>query len=366
MKENANVASKKIQYGVYIGTYTVNGSKGIYSYLLDDSTGKLKYKGVSSELENPSYLIANQKGNCLYAVSETDNFQGHYGGSAGAYSIDKKTGDLKFINSAPTEGKDPCHLAVDSLNRFLFIANYGDGSISIFKLGLDGKIGPVFARVKHEDPGQKEEMPHAHYILLSPDEKYLLAADLGLDKVMLHSFIREENVISATSNSFIGVTPGSGPRHMTFSPDGKFLYIINEQSSDIKVFKCSLPTLNFTEVQSISTLPDDYTGDNSCAAIRITKDGGFIYASNRGHDSIAIFSVDKSTGKLAHVSSCSTLGRQPRDFNIDPTGKYLFVANQNSGTIVPFSINQATGLLKPINDIIKVPSPSCIEFVTLG
>jgi 6-phosphogluconolactonase len=356
------------KYIAYVGTYTGNGSKGIYYYSLEITSGKLEYRGAAGELENPSYLTVSSDGNYLYSVSEIDHYQDAPGGAAAAYSIAKGTGELRFLNCMPTNGKGSCHLCVDRLNRCLFTANYSDGTITMFRLDTDGQISPVTAMARHQGSGPdpvRQETAHAHYVTLTPDEKYLCTVDLGTDMLMIYDFDPDKGCLPPAATPCIRVKPGSGPRHLEFSRDGRFAYLINELNSTITVLKYSPSGPSFSEIQNISTLPEDYKGLSTCAAIHVSPDGRYLYASNRGHDSIAVFQADPITGRLVLRSISSVNGQNPRDFAIDPTGRYLFAANQNSGTIVPFAIDPVSGLLEPIDGVIHVSDPACIAFVRL-
>jgi 6-phosphogluconolactonase len=325
------------KYTAYIGTYTGSGSEGIYIFSLDTANGILEPAGVLAGLENPSYLAVDSNCRYLYAALETDEFKGEQGGAVGAFSIDRQTGGLRLINCRSTKGKAPCHLSTDIANRYLFAANYSEGTITVFRILPDGSAGPITCIVKHQGTGPdagRQEMPHVHYVTLTPDEKYLCAVDLGIDKMMVYDFDHASGRLTPAESLSTSLRPGSGPRHMEFHPDGKYAYIVDELDSNIVVLRYLPEEYRFEKVQHISALPGSYSGTNYPAAIHLSPDGNYLYASNRGYDSIAVFGVDKASGSLEPVSHMSTHGEFPRDFAIDPTGRYLFAANQKSDTIV--------------------------------
>lgn len=355
-------------YIAYIGTYTQGESEGIYAFELDTETGHLKEKGCLAKLENPSYLAIDRLNRYLYSVMETDNFNGTPSGAVAAYKIHPETGELAPINFSATRGKVPCHISTDRANKILFAANYRDGTVSSFPLQEDGSIGPVSEILRHEGCGpnkERQEKAHAHFVSLVPEEKYLCAVDLGIDKLMLYRYDSSTGRLTLDQDRSLSIRPGSGPRHMAFHPDSNFAYLVNELSSDIVVLKYSPRDFTFKEEQYISTLPEGYTGETTCAAIHVSPDGNYVYASNRGHDSIAIFRISKQTGKLEPIDYSPVLGNSPRDFSIDPTGKFLYAANQDSNTITSFSIDRESGKLQPLEQVISLPSPVCIKFIQL-
>ncbi|MDO8685160.1 MAG: lactonase family protein [Clostridiales bacterium] len=352
----------------YIGTYTSEKSEGIYAIDLDSKTGKLKQKGVMAKLENPSYLTIDINNKYLYSVLETGTFEGEYGGGVAAFSIENRSGGLKLLNYQSTKGQSPCHISTNSLNSYLFAASYGDGTVTVFPINPDGSIGSLLSKTSRiflRPNTGKQENPHAHFVTLTPQEKHLCAVDLGLDRIMVYEYDQKNGALTYSENLSVSVKPGSGPRHMEFHPGGEFAYLINEFGSDVVVLNYSPYNFRFMQIQEISTLPEGYTGTNFCAAIHVSPDGNFLYASNRGHDSIAVFKIHKISGKLTLVSHSTTLGKFPRDFAIDPTGKFLIAANQNSDTIVSFAIIEESGKLEPVDSIIDVPSPVCIKFACL-
>ncbi|NJD04847.1 MAG: lactonase family protein [Ruminiclostridium sp.] len=355
------------KYYAYVGTYTGGESKGIYIFRFNTLTGKLEFIDTSSELENPSYLCISKDSSFLYAVMETQVYNGESGGAAAAYCIDKETGKLRLLNIRPTKGKDPCHLTTDSHNRFLFVSNYSEGTLTVFPLEKDGHIGSISSIISHKGSGQdkvRREESHMHYAALTPDERYLCAVDLGLDKVSVYDFSTQNGCSAASEKLSINIKPGSGPRHMEFSPNGNFAYLLTELSSEVVVLKYSKDG-RFDQIQTVSTLPSNYKGTNDCAAIHISPGGEFLYASNRGHDSLTLFKTDQNTGMLKMLSHISTQGKTPRDFIIDPSGKFLLAANQHSHTLVTYEISPESGQPELSCNTIGIPNPVCIKFACL-
>ena len=356
------------RYYAYIGTYTHGKSKGIYVFHFNTITGKLELAGTSSELENPSYLCISKDNRFLYAVMETEVYQGKSGGAVAAYSINKQTGMLGLLNIRPTKGKDPCHLSTDSHNRFLFAANYSDGTLTVFPLEKDGHIGSMSAIIRHKGSGQdkvRQEEPHMHYAALTPDEKYLCAVDLGLDKINVYDFSPNYGCPSTAEKLSVNIKPGSGPRHMEFSPNGNFAYLLTELSSEVVVFKYDSTGGGFDHIQTVSTLAADLEASSFCAAIHISPGGEYLYASNRGQDSLALFKTDQDSGMLELISHISTRGKTPRDFAIDPSGRFLLAANQDSDTLVTYAIRPESGKLELSGNTLEIPSPVCIKFACL-
>jgi 6-phosphogluconolactonase len=353
---------------VYVGTYTGKESKGIYIFEFDAANGKLKQTGITEGIDNPSYLAVSRDNKYLYSVIENETFGRKYGGGVAAFSIDKHTGGLTLLNTQSTLGKHPCHLSMDSSNRFLIAANYTEGTFTEFSLNTDGRIESLSTIVVHDGSGmnaQRQEKAHVHYVTFTPEEQYLCAVDLGIDRVKIYDFNHKNGNIFPVEDLTIKIKPGSGPRHIIFHPYDEYAYVINELSSEIAVLKYTRNSFKFDVVQYISTLPEEYKGENYGAAIHISACGRYVYASNRGHDSIAIFKIDRNTGKLTLISHAFTMGGWPRDFEIDPTGEFLFAANQNSNTIVSFRIDPESGELNPLGVSASIPNPVCIKFIKM-
>ncbi|MBC2581468.1 lactonase family protein [Clostridium sp. DJ247] len=352
--------AENIKITTYVGTYTNGESEGIYKFTLDTKSGKIENLQLAATLDNPTYLCVDKYNKHLYSVVKLDNR-----GGVASLLIDSSTEKLKLINYQVSEGKPPCHVNIDSDNKYLFSANYHKGTIEVFPVNIDGSISSPSSIVTHEGsgPNKNQEKAHVHYVALDSEEKYLHAVDLGIDKLVVYDF--NEGILWKSNHSSISLKPGCGPRHMTFHPNGKFAYIICELSSEIIALEYDKLTYKFKEIQYISTLPEGYIGENSGGAIQISADGNYLYASNRGHDSIVIFNIDNISGKLKLVDHTSTEGSHPRDFNIDPTGRFLIVANQNSNNVVSFSIDNITGKLTEINSNINIPNPVCIKFLNM-
>ena len=349
---------------LYVGTYTTGKSEGIYGYRMDPLTGALT-RFTSIKAVNPSFLTINSNRRFLYAVNEVGEFLGKPGGAVSAFAIDPATRNLRLLNEQATQGADPCYLSVDSRKRTLLVANYTGGNVSVFPLRSDGTLGMVAEVKQHEGSGPKEQQkgPHAHCIIFDASERHALAADLGIDKVMIYRFDRATGKLSPATQPFAELKPGAGPRHLSFHPSGKFVYAINELDSTMSTFKYNEREGTLTMIETVSTLPNDFTGTSYCADVHVSPSGRFLYGSNRGHNSIAVFAIDPRTGKLTLVEHVSTEGNWPRNFTIDPSGRFLLVANQRSDNVVVFSIDATTGRLKPtgVNEVI--PSPVCLKFL---
>ena len=349
----------------YIGTYTRGGSKGIYAYRFQPSTGKLTEIGLVGETSNPSFLAIHPNHRFLYAVNEDNTFQGKRAGSVSAFSIDPATGQLKLLNQVSSGGPGPCHLALDKTGNWLFVANYGGGSVAAYSVHSDGSLGEAAAFVQHEgssvDP-QRQRGPHAHSTNITPDNHFVLVADLGLDRILSYKIPPAGGKLVPGDPPYSSIAPGSGPRHMAFHPKGKFAYVCNEMAATVTA--CSYEKDGkLKELQTISMLPKDFNGPKGSAEIAVHPNGKFLYASNRGHDSIAIFAIDPSKGTLTAVDYVPTQGKAPRNFAIDPSGKYLLAANQDSGNIVEFRLDPATGRLTPSGTMVQLPFPVCITFL---
>ncbi len=352
---------------VYIGTYTQHESEGIYAFRFDIATGKIKSMGLMAKAENPSYITFDHSRQHLYAVYETEDYKDRCGGAVGAYSIQAQSGNLLFLNEQSVLGRGPCHLCVEDKMKAVITANYTDGSLSVFRQNNDGSIGDMTDYVQHAGCGLdkvRQEMAHAHYVTFTPDQKYIYAVDLGIDQVKVYNLNTCNHTLEEVKELVFTMKGGSGPRHIAFHPKLSLFYLVNELSSEIMVFDTVAeghPAL----LQTISTLPDSYRAENLCAAIKITPDGRFLYVSNRGHDSLAGFQIDKQSGKLELISHTSSGGNWPRDLEIDPYGKWILVANQESNEITAFQIQGETGILKPKGRIAKLSKPVCIKMMEL-
>lgn len=343
----------------YVGCYTKpGGAKGIYRYQLDLDTGKVTGGTLVAEAKNPTFLAVHPGGDYLYAANENQD------GTVGAYEI-LDDGGLKLLNVESAKGNGPCHLTLDGAGKNVIVANYGSGSIACLPVKEDGSLAPASAAVQHKgssvDKG-RQEGPHAHSAYVDAAEKFVYACDLGLDQVLIYRLDAEKGGLTPADPPHATVPPGSGPRHLAFDPDGAHAYVINEMTSTISVFKHDAETGALTAVQTLSTLPAAFKGNNSTAEIFVHPNGRFVYGSNRGYDSIAIFGVDEQTGQLKALGHASTGGKTPRNFAIDPTGMWLIAANQDTDNFTVLKIDPKTGGLKPTGQSVEVGMPVCVVF----
>jgi 6-phosphogluconolactonase len=364
----SNVVEKSAKYRVYVGTYTGGkaGSEGIYLLEFDPSTGSIESKGLAGKIVSPSFLAIHPTRKFLYSVNEVGDFAGKPSGAVTAFAIDEASGMLRQLNQQSSVGSGPCHLTVDATGKNVLVANYGSGSVAVLPIAADGSLRPASSFIQHTgksaDPG-RQEGPHAHSINLDAANRFAFAADLGLDKVLIYAFDSNSGTIKPNSTPFTKVTPKSGPRHFAFHPTGRFAYVINEMANTVTALAYDPANGSLDELQTISTLPADFNGTSYTAEVQVHPSGKFLYGSNRGHDSIAVFAIDEKTGKLEFVEAEPTQGKNPRNFALDPTGAYLLAENQDSNTIVLFRIDPATGALTPTGTTIDVPMPVCIKMI---
>ena len=356
-------------YLVYVGTYTTKtASKGIYAFRYDASSGKLTPIGVAVEAQDPSWVAVHPNGRFLYAVNEAGK-----NSMVSSFSLDPQSGKLTLLNQLPALGEDPCYLSFDRTGKYVFIANYTSGNVVVFPIEADGKLWSATANVHDEGAlgpnKERQEGPHAHWIEASAGNRYAYVSDLGLDKVLIYKFDAASGKLGNPDSNQQGafsatLPPGSGPRHVAFSGNGKFMYVLNEVQSTVTVFANDARE-RYRAVQTISALPKDFSGRNDAAEIAIHSSGKFLYSSNRGHESIALFKVDPGTGKLMASGDYSVEGKEPRHFAIDPSGNYLLAEDQLSDKIVTFRIDKKTGGLTQTGDTVDVPSPVCLAFLAL-
>ena len=357
------------KYLMYVGTYTEDGSKskGVYVYRFDPDSAEISSLGLAAQTSNPSFLAVHPNHRFLYAVNEVSNYKREKSGAVSAFVIDRATGKLTFLNQVASRGADPCYITVDKTGKYVLVANYTGGSVAAFPVLEDGRLGEASAFVQHTGHGtdpKRQEGPHAHSIDLSPDNRFALVDDLGLDETLTYKFDSSTGSL-APDPKVAPAPPGAGPRHFAFHPNGKFAYVVNEMASTVSVFGYDAATGALKTLQVIPTLPKNFAGENTDAEIEVHPSGKFLYASNRGHDSIAVFSVDPNQGSLALVEYASTKGQSPRNFEIDPAGKLLFAANEKSDSIVIFRIDQQTGRLTPTGKTLDVVQPVCVKFVPI-
>jgi len=355
-------------YLIYIGTYTGPSSKGIYAFRFNAETGKATSLGLAAATTNPSFLAIDPNKKFLYAVNEVSEYEGQKTGGVSAFAVDSKTGKLSFVNEVSSEGPGPCHITLDRTGKYVLVANYDGGSLAAYPVLDDGRLGKPSANIQHSGHGadpERQAKPHAHWIGLSPDNRFALAVDLGLDKVLVYRFDQAKGRLVPNDPAFAGVDAGAGPRHFTLDPSGKFGYVINELGSSISAFSYDAKAGILHTVQTISTLPQDFKGKNDTAEIVVHPNGKFLYGSNRGHDSIAVFAIDPAKGTLKPIDYVSTQGKTPRNFEIDPSGSYLFAADQDSDKVVVFRIDAESGRLTATGEVLQVPSPVCVKLVAI-
>ncbi len=350
---------------VYVGTYTSGKSQGIYLLDLDLASGTLHPRGVAAEVGNPSFLAIAPNHRFLYSVNE-GGAGGIKGGAVSAFAIDAATGHLTLLDQQSSGGEGPCHLSVDKTGKCVLVANYGSGSIAALPIHADGRLAPASATVQHHgssaDPS-RQEGPHAHSINVDAADRFAFAADLGLDKILVYRFDAAQGTLVPNDPPAAVVAPKSGPRHFAFHPNGRSAYVINEIASTVTAFRYDPEKGTLALLQSLSTLPEGFTGNNSTAEIQVHPSGKFLYGSNRGHDSIAIFQINPESGRLTPAGHQATGGKTPRNFGIDPTGTFLIAANQDSDNLVVFRIDPETGRLTPTGHTATVPMPVCVLFL---
>ena len=353
---------------VYVGTFTGAKSQGIYVSRLDTASGELSAPRLAAKVVNPSFVAVAPDHRFLFAVNETDHFNGQAGGAVTAFRLDASTGKLEFLNQQPSGGTSPCHITTDSTGKYVLVANYGSGSVAVFPVQTNGFLGPPTAVIQHHGSSvnpQRQTGPHAHCVAVDAATHRVFACDLGLDKVMIYRLNETTGALTTNENRWVELKPGSGPRHIAFNPDARHAYVINEMGGTLIAFDYDREHGALKEIQTVSTLPEDFHGINTAAEVAVHPSGKFVYASNRGDDSIVAFVVDAQNGRLDFVERQSTRGKVPRGFAIDPTGQYLIAANQNSDNVVFFRINAQTGRLTWTGQTFEVGKPVCVAFVPL-
>src|SRR5437867_1464656 len=357
---------------VYVGNYTGAKSKGIYLFRLQPEGTEglqdvaLVPLGLAAETPNPSFLEIDLKRRLLFSVNEINEFEGKPAGAISAFSIDPATGKLTLLNQRSSMGKGPCHLLLDREGRNLLVANYGGGSVAVLPVQRDGRLGEATDFVQHSGKStnpDRQKGPHAHCVTLDPANRFAFVCDLGLDKVMTYRFDAKKGKLAPNEPPFTLIAPGAGPRHMVFRPDGRFAYVINELNSTINVFAYDPKVGRLKELQTISTLPGSWEGANTTAEVGIHPSGKYLFASNRGHNSVVLFSIDPGKGTLTWIEAQDTGGKTPRHFGIEPSGKLLAIANQNSDTVLAARIDAGSGRFKPSGVFAEVPSPACVKFL---
>jgi 6-phosphogluconolactonase len=355
----------------YVGTYTGGKSRGIYAFRVETAAGRdpqFVPLGLAAEAANPAFLAIDEARRLVFAVNETDSFNGEKTGAVSAFSADPATGKLTLINQQPSHGTHPCHLMLDPSGKFLVVANYTSGSVAVFPVAADGRLGAATAVVQHSghsiDP-QRQEGPHAHAVTFDPAGRFVFICDLGLDRIAAYRLDADSGKLAPVSSAGATVPPGGGPRHLAFGSDGKFAYALNELNATVTALGYDAGSGRMTEIQTLSALPAGFTGRKSAAEIAVHPSGKWLYTSNRGHDSIALFAIDPAKGALTFEATQASDGKTPRHFALLPGGQHLVVANQETGTLRLCRIDQATGRLQPVGEQIAVPKPVCVGFLTV-
>jgi 6-phosphogluconolactonase len=351
---------------VYIGTYTRKDSKGIYLSKMNMTTGALGKPVLAAETDNPTFLAIHPSKKFIYAAGGAAKIDGKPSGMLTAFAIDKTTGKLTQLNRQPSGGRGPCHVSVDATGRSALTANYGSGSVASFQIADDGKLRPAASVIQHVGSSvnkRRQNGPRAHSINLDPTNRFAVAADLGADKIFIYKFDPAKGTIKPHTPPAVKLAPGAGPRHFAFDPKREFAYVINELDSTVTAFAFDAEKGTLTTLSTVSTLPKDFKGFNTTAEVQIHPSGKFLYGSNRGHDSLAIFTIDAKSGKLTPIGHQAVGGKTPRNFGIDPTGQFILAANMGSNNVVVFRVDQTTGKLKPTGSEITVSVPVCIKFL---
>lgn len=351
---------------LFVGTYLKGDSKGIYACHFDEQSGQLTLTGQTLAIPNPSFLAADPSGGWLYAVCETPAWEGKPTGAVSALRIEGADGTLRLINQVSSHGKAPCHLSLDPARKIVAVANYSSGTVASFPVAADGSLGEAASVIQHGGSGPNEKRqkgPHAHSITVDPANRFAYAADLGIDRILVYRIEHAAGKLVPMPGLDAVCDPGSGPRHVAFHPRGTHLYVVNELGCSVTVFSWNAETGALHREQTISTLPADFSGENSCADIHLSDDAGFLYASNRGHDSIAVFAVSPADGSLTPLGYRHTGGKCPRNFAISPSGTWLLAANQDSSNVVVFPLDRQTGLLGEAQQTVEIPFPVCVRFV---
>jgi len=349
---------------MFIGTYTGKGSEGIYTCEFNAQSGAVGTLTLAAKTDNPSFLVLEPSGKFLYAANELGQYQGLPTGAVSAFEVDPSSGKLTLLNQVSSFGGAPCHLSLDQTGKYLFVANYSGGSIAVIAIDDAGKLGASTSVVQFAGTGPhpRQDGPHAHYIQVTPDNRFVLASDLGTDKIMIYRFDATVGLLQRNEPPFAELDPGAGPRHLVFSPSGKTIYVLNELSSTVTRLDFSSESGAMTPRQTISALPADFSEPNTAAEIILSPDNRFLYTSNRGHDSIAQFAIDQYSGELAIVGWTSSGGKAPRHIQIDRPGLWMIASNQNSSNVVLFRIDPTSGNLVQTSST-GISMPVCVQFL---
>jgi len=351
---------------VFIGPYTGKGSDGIYAYRFNPDNGNIISLGLAAKTNNPSFFTIDSSGSYLYAVNELDSFQNEPVGAISVFEINNKSGKLKFLQQISSLGAAPAHVSLDMTGRNLMVANYNGGNLAVFPIKSNGQLGEYTAFFQNKGSSvntDRQTNPHVHSIQATNNNKFVLAADLGTDQLLVFKLDADLGTLTTVDSDIVEMAPGSGPRHVAFSRVGRFTYVINELKSTISVFSLDSESGDMQIVQTLSSLPKDFTGINTAGEILMDVQGRFLYVSNRGDESLGVFSIDPEKGSLTPVEWISSGGSGPRHFEIDPTGNWLFVANQYTNNVVAFQVDQQTGHLSQSTQSINVSAPVCVRFM---
>jgi 6-phosphogluconolactonase len=357
---------------VYVGTQTQSNAKGIYVFRLRTEGNDVSQNitlvpmGLAVETQNPTFLELDLKRRILYAVNSVNTFGGKPGGAVSAFSIADDTGKLTLLNQQPSMGAAPCHLTLDAQGKYVLVANYGGGNLSVLPVLGDGRLGEAVCVVQHSGKSidsERQSAPHAHCVTPDPANRFVFVCDLGLDKVMSYRFDAQSGKLTPADPAFTACKPGSGPRHMAFRPDGRFAYVVSEMSSTLTGFAYDAQTGRLKEIETVSTLPPYFDGKNAAAELGIHPSGKWLYVSNRGNETVVLFEIDKDLGTLKYIEEQGTGGKTPRHFGIQPSAAHLAIGNQDSDTVLVCRIDSGNGRLKPSGVFAQVPSPVCIRFL---
>lgn len=353
-------------YRMYVGTFTRNRSpeQGIFWYQFYPESGQLTLEGTADAGPDPAFLTLSADGRFLYSVNETAEFEGQPGGGVSAFAVEPASGALTHLNSRRSFGGSPCYISLDQTGKWVLVANYMGGNITVYPLRADGSLGPFSDFVQHRGHGPnptRQEGPHAHSIRMDPTNRLALVADLGLDQVKLYQLDLSSGKLSLDPANPLTIHPGAGPRHLDFHPNGKWLYIVNELDSTLSFYSVDAGT--FTHMQTLSTLPEGYSGEKWVADVHVHPNGQWVYVSNRAHDSLATFAIDPASGKVSLCCVVPSGGATPRNFALDPSGRWLIAAHQNGNSLVVFGLDPVSGVPSPNGVEVNVPAPVCVRFV---
>lgn len=368
MFSNCKTEIVKQKEYLYVGTFQDRGSQGIYVYEFDRDSVKFSLKQTLPEIVRPGFLEIYPDGRYLYSINRVRNAEGIQKEMVSSFAINSEDGILSLINQVPAHGTGACHVNIDKAGKYLYISFYDSGSLTVFAINPDGSIGDTIQTIKYEGSSvneRRQDKAHVHSVLFSPDNAFVYIADLGTDKVMICSIDHTTGKLLPASPPSVSVIPGSGPRHMTFHPEKPYVYLAEELSSSTSLFYQDQVTGNLTSMQTISTLPEDFTDQNTNADIHIDPSGKFLFVSNRGHNSLATYSINKENGELRIVDYPSTMGEHPRNFLIEPKGEFILVANRDTDNVAVFRLDKATGLLEYTGISLDIPVPVCLKWLKI-